>query len=202
MLIWYAIKPGILKLQEVKNTKREYLRIKFNAEIFDTLLKKQKAITVSPEGFGINMGNPGAANTIIKVCNPYCGPCATAHPKIEALLEQNKNVKATIIFRTTNNEANPALKPVRHLLAVAAEGNDTKTRQALDDWYLPAEKDYEVFAAKYIMNGELGRQGDKVEAMDKWCTANDITYTPTIFINGQQLPDAYSIEDLQYFLQE
>ena len=52
------------------------------------------------------------------------------------------------------------------------------------------------------MNGELGKQGDKVEAMDKWCNANDITYTPTIFINGQQLPDAYSIEDLQYFLPE
>jgi hypothetical protein len=28
----------------------------------------------------------------------------------------------------------------------------------------------------------------------------DVHATPTIFINGNQLPDAYSIEDLQYFL--
>ncbi len=202
LLIWHAIKPTILKLQEVKNTKREYLRIKFNTDIFAILLNKQKTVITSSEGLGINMGNLDAANTIIKVCNPYCGPCATAHPKIEALLEQNKNVKARIIFKTTNNEANPALKPVKHLLAIAAEGNAIKTRQALDDWYLPEEKDYEVFNAKYKMNGELERQGDKVQAMEKWCSANEITYTPTIFINGQQLPDAYSIEDLQYFLLE
>jgi protein-disulfide isomerase len=26
--------------------------------------------------------------------------------------------------------------------------------------------------------------------------------TPTIFINGYQLPDAYNIEDLEYFLLE
>ena len=52
------------------------------------------------------------------------------------------------------------------------------------------------------MNGELGKQGNKVEVMDKWCKAKDITYTPTIFINGHQLPYAYSIENLQYFLLE
>ena len=32
-LVWFAVKPFILKLQEAKNTKRQYLRIKFNAEI-------------------------------------------------------------------------------------------------------------------------------------------------------------------------
>ncbi len=52
------------------------------------------------------------------------------------------------------------------------------------------------------MNGELLQQGDKIDAMDKWCNAMEIKTTPTIFINGYQLPDAYSIEDLQYFLSE
>ncbi len=200
--IWFAIKPYILRLQEAKNTKREYLRIKFNAEIFETLLKKQKQITLSAEGLGIDIGNPAAGNTIIKVCNPYCGPCAKAHPKIEALLEQNKNVKAKIIFTTPDDETDPAVKPARHLLAIAAEGNEAKTKQALDDWYLPDSKEYAVFEKKYPMNGELLKQGNKLEVMDKWCKAAGIAFTPTIFVNGQQLPDAYSLEDLQYFLLE
>ena len=72
----------------------------------------------------------------------------------------------------------------------------------MDDWYLPEKKDYELFAAKYPMNGELLQQGNKIEAMDKWCKAMDIKATPTIFLNGYQLPNAYSIEDLQYFLLE
>ncbi len=201
-LLWFAVKPYILKLQEAKNTKREHLRIKFNTEIFETLLHKQKQITLPVDGLGIDIGNPAATNTIIKVCNPYCGPCATAHPKIEELIEQNKNVKAKIIFTTANDEANPGVKPVRHLLAIAAENNNAKIKQALDDWYLPKKKEYELFEKKYPLNGELLQQGDKMELMDKWCTATGITFTPTIFINGKQLPDAYSIEDLQYFLLE
>jgi protein-disulfide isomerase/uncharacterized membrane protein len=203
VLFWFAVKPYILRLQEAKNTKREYLRIKFSNEIFDTLLKKQKQITVPSDGLGIDMGNPTATNTIIKVCNPYCGPCAKAHPKIDALMEQIPNLKTQIIFNTTNNEQDRGSKPVKHLLAIASGDHDEKMiKQSLDDWYLADIKDYEKFAAKYPMNGELLKQGDKIAAMEKWCKATDIVFTPTIFINGYQLPDAYSIEDLQYFLLE
>jgi uncharacterized membrane protein len=202
-LLWFTIKPYILSLQQAKNTKREYLRIKFNTEIFNTLLKKQKALTTPADGLGINLGNPAATNSIIKVCNPYCGPCAKVHPKIDALLEQIPNLKAQIIFNTTNNEQDRGGKPVKHLLAIAASDNtENMIKQSLDDWYLADTKDYEQFAAKYPMNGELLKQGDKIAAMEKWCKAAEIAFTPTIFINGYQLPDAYSVEDLQYFLLE
>ena len=201
-LAWFVLKPYILRLQEAKKIKREYLRIKSNYEIFETLLKKQKQITASTEGLGIDIGNSAAANTIIKVCNPYCDPCAKAHPEIEALVKQNLNIKAKIIFITVNDENNPAIKPVRHLLAISAEGNETKTIQALDDWYLAETKDYKVFEKKYPMNGELLKQNHKIEAMVKWSKITGIAFTPTIFINGYQLPDAYNIKDLQYFLLE
>jgi uncharacterized membrane protein len=203
VLLWFSLKPTILRLQKAKNTKREYLRIKFNSEIFETLLKKQKAITYSTDGLGIDLGNPAASNTLIKVCNPYCGPCAKAHAKIEALLEQNENLQVKIIFTTANEESNHSLKPTRHLMAVAEQLNDKQNiKHSLDDWYLADKKDYELFATKYPMNGGLLKQGDKIEAMDKWCKAMEINFTPTIFINGQQLPDAYNIEDLEYFLLE
>ena len=87
LLVWYSTKPLILRLQESINTKREFLRIKFNTEIFETLLNKQKNITEPIDGLGIDLGNPDATNTLVKVCNPYCGPCAKAHPEIEKLLE-------------------------------------------------------------------------------------------------------------------
>ncbi len=203
VLLWYAIRPFILRLQESKNTKREYLRIKFNTQIFETLLKKQKQITIPVSGLGIDIGNPAAMNTLIKVCSPYCGPCAKAHPKIEHLLEEIPNLRAKIIFTTPNEPEQLAYNPVSHLLAIDAEVNgDKKINDALDDWYLADKKDYEIFAKKYPMNGELTKQGDKIKAMDKWCEGMDIHATPTIFINGYKLPDAYDIEDLKYFLAE
>ncbi len=69
VLIWYAAKPFILRLQEAKNTKREYLRIKFNSEIFETLLKKQKEMNIPADGLGIDLGNPSAPNTLTN--SPY-----------------------------------------------------------------------------------------------------------------------------------
>ena len=63
----------------------------------------------------------------------------------------------------------------------------------VNDWLL---------TEKYILNGEIEKQGKKLKAMKGWCDEVKIDFTPTIFINGYQLPGAYSIEDLQYFLLE
>jgi len=203
VLLWYALKPYLLKLQEAKNTKREYLRVKFNTEIFDTLLKKQKQITVSTDGIGIDLGNPNATNTLIKVCNPYCGPCAKAHPKIEKLLEEIPDLKVKIIFTTPNDPKHQAFEPVSHLLTISNQNkSDEIIKQALDDWYLADKKDYEQFASKYPMTVDPGKQANKIETMFNWCDDTNITFTPTIFINGYQLPAAYDIADLQYFLLE
>jgi thiol-disulfide isomerase/thioredoxin len=203
VLIWYSIKPYLLRLQEAKNTKNEYLRLKFNTEIFETLLKKQKQITIPTDGLGINMGNPSATNILVKVCSPYCGPCATAHPKIEELLSEIPDLAVKIIFTAPNDPTNHLYKPVSHFLAIQAQNNEEESiKKALDDWYLADKKDYTHFAKLYPSTIGVEEQGNTIEAMDKWCTDMEIQYTPTIFINGFELPNSYSIEDLQYFLRE
>ena len=203
VLLWHFLKPYLMKLQEAKNTKREYLRTKFNSEVFDTMLKKQKQITVSTDGLGIDFGNLNTTNTIIKVCNPYCGPCSKAHLKIEKLIEKVPNVKVKIIFTIPNEPEQTEYKPVAHLLKIASQVTDEKViRQALDDWYLMEEKNYDKFTMKYPLNESLEKQGDKVNAMFVWCEKMEIRFTPTIFINGQQMPGIYNIEDLEYFLME
>ncbi len=200
LLFWYTLKPNLLKAQENKRNKRSIMRLKYDTRIFNALLPKQKQIVETTNGLGIEIGNPNAENTIIKVCNPYCGPCATAHPEIEAILEANPNVKAKIIFTASNKPNDPLVQPVKHLLAIAAQNIEAQTKQALDDWYLAKEKKYDEFALKYPLNGELEKQGFAVEKMNEWCTKTDISFTPTIFINGYQMPDVYSVKDLKYLL--
>jgi len=199
VLAWYTVKSYILDLQQAKKIRQEYMHIKFNTEIFETLLKKQKAITIPPVGLGIDLGKPEATNTLVKVCNPYCGPCSKVHPKIEKLLEANANLKVQVIFTTPDLPDEPGYKPVSHLLAIADQQQNI-IKDALDDWYLADKKDYESFAAKYPMNGELSMQGEKIRRMEKWCKETGIQYTPTLFFNGYQIPEAYNIEDLAYFL--
>ena len=161
-LLWFSAKPYMLKLQNEKTTRREYFRLKFNEEIFDNLLKKQSQLTYSADGLGITLGNPAATNELIKVCNPYCRPCSEAHDQIEKLLKQNSDLKVRIIFTATNDEKDMKALPVKHLLAIASRNDEALTKKALDDWYLSNKKDYDAFAAKYPMNGELKLQDEKI----------------------------------------
>jgi thiol-disulfide isomerase/thioredoxin len=201
IVIWFLLKPILKRNQAAKYEKRSYLQLKYNAQVFTSLLQKQPSILAYPtKGLGITIGNPNASKTIIKVCNPYCGPCATAHPELEKIVKENRSIKAQIIFTTTNNEQDRGLKPVKHLLAIASKGDELLTERALDDWYLAKEKNYDQFANKYPMNGELQNQIEKIDLMRKWCDKVNIQYTPTIFIDGYELPKSYQLKDLNYFL--
>ncbi|MDE1193018.1 MAG: vitamin K epoxide reductase family protein [Arachidicoccus sp.] len=192
-LVVSLLLPALRKAKESKQNKNELQRLKHNPQIFDALLAKQKAITEPTDGLGIFIGNPDAKYKLLKVCNPYCGPCAKAHPTIEELLENNPDVQVQIIF-TSDAE------PTKHLLAIAEKENEIQTKQALDDWYLADKKDYEVFAAKYPNIPPLEGQREALKAMAEWCSKTEIAFTPTFFVNGYQLPEIYTVADLKYFL--
>jgi uncharacterized membrane protein/thiol-disulfide isomerase/thioredoxin len=198
---WFLLKPLLKLVNTSKYEKRSYLQLKFNDKVFWSLLKKQKSILQhNTEGLGITIGNHHAENIIVNVCNPYCGPCASMHPELEKVITQNPNIKAQIIFSVTTNETDRKNKPVKHFLAIAEKGDAQQTHKALDDWYLTPNKDYDLFASKYPMNDELKRQTEKIEKMSDWCNKVGIQYTPTLFINGYELPKNYQIRDINYFL--
>jgi len=198
--IWQLLKPALLQKKELKPKAKELVRLKANPKIFESLLIKQKQITMPANGLGIFMGNPNAKHTIIKVCNPYCSPCAKEHPVIEEIIQSNHNVKVQVLFTATSDENDKRNKPVKHLLAIQEKFGSEVVAKAMDDWYNAEKKDYDAFAVEYPMNGEPEKQNKIIEAMNKWCREIDIQFTPTFFINGYQLPDIYSIGDIKYLL--
>jgi uncharacterized membrane protein/thiol-disulfide isomerase/thioredoxin len=198
IIAWYAIKPIIIKANDYNKYTAAYRRLQNNKEIFSSLLLQQPKAAEGWKNIGITLGNLSESTTIIKVCNPFCGPCAKAHPVLEQLVKANPKLQVKIIFTSTEFAEDKSAAVAKHLLALAANGDIIKTQQALDDWYLAEKKEYEVFAAKYPMDGDkLNQQNEMIYLMRDWCTKSDITYTPTIFINGYLIPDNYGIEDLK-----
>lgn len=197
-LTYYAV-PLLKKAGEARSFEKRWKKLRFNPDVFQSLLQKSTPVTVSADSLGILVGNPDAKNEIIKVCNPYCGPCSSAHPELEHIIKHNPDVRLRIIFTANGEEGDIRTPPVSHLLAIQERDGKDHVQQALDDWYLADEKDYDAFAEKYPMNGELKQQQDKIHAMRDWCAAMKIRATPTIFINGQELPDSYRIAELKNF---
>jgi Protein-disulfide isomerase len=148
------------------------------------------------------IGNPDAEYEIVKVCNPYCGPCAKAHPELDALIHSNPNIKVRIIFTATGEENDRRTLPVQHLLAIQERDGREQVQKAVDNWYMAETRDYTAFSNKYPMDGELKKQRYKIEDMHRWCQQMKITVTPTFFINGFQLPDSYRIEELKHILKD
>ncbi|MNY61295.1 hypothetical protein D3C86_1979600 [compost metagenome] len=69
----------------------------------------------------------------------------------------------------------------------------------MDAWYLAPEKNYDDFAAKFPLDNALEIQQQRLEDMREWCNSMKIRATPTIFINGFELPDTYRISELKNF---
>ncbi|HLR38041.1 MAG TPA: vitamin K epoxide reductase family protein [Chitinophagaceae bacterium] len=202
-ILWSFIRPLWIKAEEGRRNKAVVQRLKYTSSVFEGLLVKQKKIDLEGiEEMGITLGNPNGKHKLVKVCNPFCGPCSMAHPVLDELLDNYNNLHIRIIFVAYDNEHDKAAAPTRHFLAIDEKENKDIVKQALDDWYLAKRKNYEKFASKYPMNETLKKQGKKIQKMRKWCDDVEISFTPTIFIDGYQLPDLYSVHDLKHFLSD
>jgi len=164
----------------------------YNPDYFKLLLDKQPEAPDGWQQLGITIGNPDAENTIIKVCNPYCGPCAKAHPVLKKILENKTDFNLKIIFLVTKETSLPAI----HLLAINSSGSEDLKESSLDDWYNAPTKSYEMFAKKHDKLNNIEIYKSEIMKMDEWCTKAEVTYTPYIFIKGRKLPPAYKLEDL------
>ena len=196
ILVWVELKPLLEKNREVILFKRQIRKIKNNPDVLQALTNKSRKIKTSTTGLGIKLHNESAKYHVLKICNPYCAPCAKAHPILEELVESGK-INLQILFNFQSSSTNSDPGPIDHFLALDATGDKSVTRKALHKWYTSESKDYKTFAKQFPMNGQLSRQREKIEAMNKWCRAEKISHTPTIFIDGSELPKEYTIEDLK-----
>lgn len=194
--------PLLKSAKESGEYQKKWKRLRYNPDIFNTLLQKENAVLYPTDRLGLLVGSPDARYEIIKVCNPYCGPCARAHPELDELVHANPNIKVRIIFTASGEESDRRTAPVQHLLAIQERDGKEAVQQALDSWYLADNKDYAVFASKYPMDGELEKQGDKIKEMRAWCDRMKIRATPTFFVNGYELPDSYRIGELKHIFKE
>ncbi|HTJ12441.1 MAG TPA: vitamin K epoxide reductase family protein [Dinghuibacter sp.] len=199
-LTWIFLKPQLTMARNGREYQAAYKRLRSNPDLFQGLLQQQAQAPDGWQELGIALGNPQAPIQILKVCSPYCGPCAAAHPVLEDVLERNKNTQLRILFTAPNKEGDRRTPVVKHLMALAARRQPGLIERALGDWYGAKEKDYKAFADKYPLEPAEGNEGEQLEAMAGWCELAEITFTPTIFVGGYRLPEDFSVQDLSEIL--
>ncbi|WP_335313881.1 vitamin K epoxide reductase family protein [Olivibacter sp. CPCC 100613] len=188
--------PLLKQNQLLKRQKFELAKLKYNEDVFNAILKKQRQIIGDTNELGITIGNPDAKNTIVMICNPYCRPCSNAHIDLERLISSNLNVNVQIIFSAANERSS---FPVKHILAIAKNENEKTLKKALDYWHNANVKNYEIFGKEFPVKEDLEKQNDEVDRMNSWCKSMQIRFTPTFFINGYEMPEGYQLKDIEHF---
>ncbi len=191
------IKPTLQRNNELTDTSFSLLRFKYNPAIFEALLKKQRQVNITPFDNDVQLGNPDALLQVVVACSPYCGPCARAHEVLHGLL-CNNDFGLTVRFTAkANNKEDKRTEAVSYLLKLMEGKKPGYKKQVLHDWY--ALMNLEKFREKYPMQNEADLQL-QLEEHDRWSTEAKIEFTPTIFINGYQLPKQYNASDIKKLL--
>ena len=192
-----ALKPELKRNSELEKTNFSLLRFKNNPEIFETLLKRQRKVDTTPFENDLQLGNAHASVQILVASNLYCTPCAKTHEVLHELINDN-NINLTLrLSLKADNKEDKRTEAISYLLKlIDGKGPDYK-KQVLHDWYFLM--DMKKFGEKYPLQNEANIQ-QQMEEHEQWNNEARIEYTPTIFINGYELPKQYKTTDLKHFL--
>ena len=200
---WLTIKSLLQRNKKQEEESYEGIRFKRNQKIFSALLEKQKRVDCTPWENDLQLGNASAPLQIVVACNPYCGPCATTHEKLHSMIEKyGDNIGLTIRFTVnTKDKKDKRTQTVEYILQrienaglyMKAAEKVNYSREALHQWF--KFMSYEKFIEMYPHNGNINVD-EILDEHEKWAIKSKIEFTPTIFINGMQMPDMYNINDL------
>ena len=192
--------------------------LKADEDVFAALLKKQTFYETNDCDSVIRFGNPDSKLRLTVLSNPYCNPCAKMHQRIEELLKQTNNaISVQYIlssFRENLNETNKYL--IAACLAATSPDADLdnteihsqfsilnsqfkRMMRLFHDWFekgKPLRDDYFKEMGLDMDNPAIEAEFQKHEA---WKQKTQIKGTPTVLVNGYQLPETYKVEDLRYF---
>ena len=191
------IVPKLNTEEAIQSLKQSMNSLKADENVFTALLKQQPFYETNDCDSIIRFGNPDSSLRITVFSNPYCNPCAKMHKRIDDLLQRvNNDISVQYILSSFNENLNSTNK---YLIAACLGKNPDSKTQLFNDWF----ENGKALKDEYFSSLSLNMENPKIEVEFKkheaWKKKNQLRGTPTVLINGYQLPESYKIEDLRYF---
>jgi uncharacterized membrane protein len=196
-IIYLPIKQLIKTNSKNKQELASFKKWKTDASLFMAQWEKEPACDNIIWKNDLLIGNADAPIRITVACNPYCTPCASAHKKLDELIEKHPQ-KISVQVRLLCNPENAEDKRTIAVKAILKQAqvfkNSTELQVMLTDWF--EWMDYEKWSRKWKTNGDIDVTNTLAKHKD-WNNETGITHTPTFFINGRKLPGRYDIKDIE-----
>lgn len=189
--------PKLSDGRQVEELRQEINSLKANEGLFRTLLSQQPFYEVSKADSQILFGNADAQLTLTIFTNPFCNPCSIMHKRVENLLkETNQNICVQYIFSSFNKNLEYANC---YLNAIYLEKDKATAMRLYAEWFERGKLLEEAFFNDLQLDMTNPSIEVEFQKHESWKEKTQLRTTPTIIVNGYQLPTNYKIEDLRYF---
>lgn len=199
-VIW--VKELIKGEEQAINAEAFSKRVKYDPKIFTQYLLEQQKVDVTPLEKEVSIGNPEAPLQLVMASNMFCNPCKAMHEKLNKLLKvwpDKLNVSFRFLPVKKKHEEDTDPRAVllsywsNHIYGI--ESASQKTQQIIQDWF--ERESIDAFLEKYATDLEDIHSSSELTALhDSWIKTAEISKTPTLFLNGFEFPQQYSVDDL------
>lgn len=197
-MFWLGLlRPALQRSNKLLKANLRLTRFKYNAGIFKAALHSQRRIDTTPMDDDLQIGNAAAGLQILVACNTFCNPCAKAHKVLHELVERN-DISLTVRFALGSDDLQySSANEANYILHTVQDALPAYKRQVLHDWF--ELMDLKAFQQKYPAAKSAARfvKHPGVTRNHEWARSAGISFTPTVFINGFELPENYKIEELR-----
>lgn len=189
--------PKLISEKQLQYTREDINELRMKPWVFEALLKQQPHYEVDLSVSQIIWGNKESDILITILTNPHCGPCADLHKHIEKLLATAEDkIGVQYIFSSFTDDFDSG----KFLIAAYLSETDLqKKKEIYTEWFEKGKYEKEYFFKKYEFDIHSTEVEAEIDKHKNWRERADIHATPTILINGYELPYYYGIEDVVYF---
>ncbi len=196
VLMINTLVPLLSKGKQVEKIRQEINSLKVSEDVFLAALKKQPHYKVDKSTSRILFGSKESKTLITVFTNPHCEPCARMHQRIEKLQTTANN---SFCFQYIYSSFNEELEISNQFLIENYLTNPENYQTVYSDWFKDGKYKKEDFFEKYNFKRDATAVLDEFHSHNQWKEETKLRATPTILINGYELPNNYKIEDLRYF---
>lgn len=193
--IWLPVRRGIKIIQRQFASAMELRKWKRDGTIFLRQWETMPYADTSPWTEEVQFGHHKAPLQITVACQPYCRPCKHAHEVLDNLYHTYRDlINIKVRFVCPPDQTDMLTLAVSAILRSAtAIQHDDEMAKMLTDWFV--FMNLEKWQQKWGTTNEINVDG-LIDKHNAWIMDAQIQGTPTIFINGRQLPKMYAVEDL------
>lgn len=189
------LKPLISRSYELSNCAPKYRLLKHNNAIKEVIFENQ--FKVSKADYSLVLGKPNGSICITLVISPICNPCMNELDVLLPILKRKEDTRIEVLFLTDKKENNPHAFFLSKMLIDKYQDNENSFFDLLEDYVdnYPASKFRHKIQNKLT---PIDKNEDILLKHINWCVSNKIYSTPKIFIDYKQLPDIYSVSEIDY----